>query len=79
MNQMPRKLKHILAKSLSLSLTRPGSTVITTNQRGYTPKMGDEMEFVALHTVERHDDRIGNSDDHFQADAPQELADWFIG
>ncbi len=39
---------------------------IIPNQKGYTPKAGDEKKFAALHKVDVYADRNGNGDDVFK-------------
>lgn len=33
----------------------------------YDPKMSDARDFVGKHKIEKHDDRVGNGDDVYQA------------
>lgn len=61
------KLNDVLKTSPGMSITRPGSKIIIPNKFGYTPKPGDEKKFVHAHAVERHDDKVGNTDDIFRA------------
>jgi hypothetical protein len=62
---MARQLKDILKqahdtiKGVRTSTTSPGELGKNPGV-DYDPKAGDEQEFVAAHSVEKHDDRVGN-------------------
>lgn len=62
---MPKSLKDILA-GVKSSKVVPGST---GDEPGvdYSPKAKDEQEFVKKHKVEKHEDRVGNGDDVYNA------------
>lgn len=62
---MPKSLKDILA-GVKQSNVSPGSTGKAPGV-DYMPKAGDEQEFVAKHEVEKHEDRVGNGDDIYNA------------
>ena len=62
---MPKSLKDILDGKKS-SKTVPGSTG-TKPGVDYDPKAGDEQKFVKKHATEKHDDRVGNGEDIYQA------------
>lgn len=62
---MAKQLKDILAGKKASKVT-PGST---GSEPGvdYAPKPRDEQDFVKKHSIEKHDDRVGNGDDVYQA------------
>jgi hypothetical protein len=62
---MTKSLKDILA-GVKQSKRVPGSTGKSPGV-DYMPKAGDEQEFVAKHEVEKHEDRVGNGDDIYNA------------
>jgi len=62
---MPKSLKDILAGVKSSKIV-PGSTGSDPGV-DYAPKAGDEQEFVKKHKREKHEDRVGNGDDIYQA------------
>lgn len=62
---MPKSLKDILA-GRKISKVVPGSTGKDPGV-DYAPKAPNEQEFVAKHKTEKHDDRVGNDDDVYQA------------
>jgi hypothetical protein len=57
----------VVNKTAEILKGRRGSNLISPNQRGYTPKSGDERRFANLHQVQRHDDRVGNDEDLYTA------------
>ena len=61
---MPKSLKNIL-DGVKKSKIESGSTGKDPGV-DYAPKSGDEQKFVAKHSVEKHDDRVGNEDDVYQ-------------
>ena len=69
---MARQLKDILKqahdtiKGVRASTTSPESLGKDPGV-DYDPKASDEREFVAAHSVEKHEDRVGNKDDIYQA------------
>jgi hypothetical protein len=58
---MAKPLKNILA-GIKASKVVPGATGVDPGV-DYDPKPGDEQKFVALHSTEKHDDRVGNGED----------------
>lgn len=62
---MPKQLKDILAGIKSSKIV-PGSTGSDPGV-DYAPKAPNEQEFVKKHSTEKHDDRVGNDDDVYQA------------
>lgn len=62
---MAKPLKDILA-GVKKSKVVPGSTGKDPGV-DYAPKAKDEQDFVAKHETEKHDDRVGNGDDVYQA------------
>lgn len=62
---MPKQLKDILAGVKSSKIV-PGSTGSDPGV-DYAPKAPNEQEFVKKHSTEKHDDRVGNDDDVYQA------------
>jgi hypothetical protein len=62
---MPKSLNDVL-KGVKKSTTK----ALTTGENpgvDYADKMKDSRDFVAQHSVEKHDDRVGNGDDVYQA------------
>lgn len=62
----PRPLREILAaapgnKAEKITGKKASSTK-DLDLGGLTPKAGDEKKFVAKHKVEKHEDRVGNTD-----------------
>lgn len=43
------------------------STKKTNDLGGYSPKAGDEKKFAMKHEIEKHEDRVGNGDDVYNA------------
>jgi hypothetical protein len=62
---MAKSLKDIL-DGVKKSKVVPGSTG-TNPGVDYEPKPKDEQDFVAKHEVEKHEDRVGNGDDVYNA------------
>jgi len=62
---MPKLLKDIL-NGVKKSKIVPGSTGSDPGV-DYAPKAPNEQEFVKKHEREKHDDRVGNGDDIYQA------------
>jgi hypothetical protein len=62
---MAKSLSDILA-GVKKSKVVPGSTG-TKPGVDYAPKAKDEQDFVAKHEVEKHEDRVGNGDDVYNA------------
>lgn len=62
---MTKSLKDILDGKKASKIV-PGSTG-TNPGVDYDPKAGDEQKFVRKHSTEKHDDRVGNGDDIYQA------------
>lgn len=62
---MAKSLKDILSGKKASKVT-PGSTGSNPGV-DYAPKAPNEQEFVKLHKVEKHEDRVGNGDDVYQA------------
>ena len=62
---MAKQLKDIVAGKKTSKVTA-GST---GSEPGvdYAPKAPDEQDFVKKHSIEKHDDRVGNDDDVYQA------------
>lgn len=57
-----------MAKSLKDILQGVKSSKKVTNDLGgYKPKAGDEEEFAKKHEIEKHEDRVGNDDDVYNA------------
>lgn len=62
---MPKSLKDVLS-GVKASKTVPGSTGKAPGV-DYAPKAPAEQDFVKKHEVEKHEDRVGNGDDVYQA------------
>ena len=61
---MPKQLKDIL-NGVKKSTTTPAKLGDDPGV-DYAPKAGDERKFVASHSVEKHEDRVGNGNDVYQ-------------
>ena len=73
---MPLNLNTILSKGPGMAVVRPGSTIIMTNKRGYTPVSGDERKFIEVHKVKKSEDRVGNNDDVYNAQKVRMFDRW---
>jgi hypothetical protein len=62
---MPKALKDIL-NGVKSSKVVPGSTGSDPGV-DYAPKAPNEQQFVKKHKIEKHEDRVGNGDDVYQA------------
>ena len=68
-----------MAKQLKDILTGVKKSTVTPEKLGdkpgvdYDPKAGDERKWVAKHSVEKHEDRVGNTDDLYKSSINYDL------